>query len=117
MGSRTREWKTDETTKGKPGSVCGHGIEARPKNWLAPASLVTLGEGSFNGYELMERLAASGLRETNPGTLADKTGMECEELSVLGRPDPVIVAAARKLGGDPPSSSWAPKACPVWSAP
>jgi PadR family transcriptional regulator PadR len=42
-------------------------VDARPKNWLVPMALVTLREGSSHGYELMERLAALGLGDTNPG--------------------------------------------------
>ncbi len=50
IGGRT----INETMKreGKSrGSVGGPGIEDRPKNWLVPATLVTLGEGSSHGYE------------------------------------------------------------------
>jgi DNA-binding PadR family transcriptional regulator len=31
-------------------------IEARPRNWLTPVTLVLLKEESSYGYELMERL-------------------------------------------------------------
>ncbi|MDP8950710.1 MAG: helix-turn-helix transcriptional regulator [Actinomycetota bacterium] len=60
----------DETTKRKGGTgSAGRGdMDARPKNWLVPMTLVTLGEGSSYGYELMDRLAALGFGETNPGT-------------------------------------------------
>ena len=33
--------------------------------------------------------------------LAEKAGVESEELIVLGRPDRVIVAAAEEIGADP----------------
>ena len=62
----------DETTEreGKAReSVGSGGLVALPKNWLVHAPLVTLVEGRSYGYELMERLAASGVRTTNPGTL------------------------------------------------
>lgn len=61
----------EETTNrgGSPGSAGARNPDARPKNWLVPMALVSLREGSSYGYELMERLAASGCWEASPGML------------------------------------------------
>jgi PadR family transcriptional regulator PadR len=45
------------------------GIEARPRNWLAPVLLLTLREWNSYGYELMERTATFGFEAMNPGTM------------------------------------------------
>ena len=44
-------------------------IEARPRNWLTPVTLVLLREESSYGYELMERLEEFGFEQINAGTL------------------------------------------------
>jgi PadR family transcriptional regulator PadR len=44
-------------------------IEARPKNWLVPVTLVILRESTSYGYELMQRLMEFGFEAINPGTL------------------------------------------------
>jgi poly-beta-hydroxybutyrate-responsive repressor len=43
-------------------------IEARPRNWLVPVTLLTLMESTTYGYKLMEQTAAFGLGAMNPGT-------------------------------------------------
>ena len=43
--------------------------EVRPRTWLVPVTLVTLGEQSSYGYELMERLGEFGFEEIKSGTL------------------------------------------------
>ena len=45
------------------------GVEARPKNWLVPVTLLALREWESYGYELTERAAAFGFEAMNPGTL------------------------------------------------
>ncbi len=47
----------------------GPNIQARPKNWLVPATLIILRECTSYGYELMERLVELGFETMNPGTL------------------------------------------------
>jgi PadR family transcriptional regulator len=44
-------------------------IEARPRNWLVPVTLVMLRQWSSYGYELMERIVELGFEAMNPGTL------------------------------------------------
>ena len=45
-------------------------IEARPRNWLTPVTLVLLHEESSYGYELMERLEEEfGFEQISAGTL------------------------------------------------
>jgi poly-beta-hydroxybutyrate-responsive repressor len=45
-------------------------IEARPRNWLTPVTLVLLREESSYGYELMERLEEEfGFEQIRAGTL------------------------------------------------
>jgi PadR family transcriptional regulator PadR len=44
-------------------------IEARPRNWLTPVTLVLLREESSYGYELMERLEEFGFEQISAGTL------------------------------------------------
>ncbi len=44
-------------------------LEARPKNWLIPVTLVLLREHSSYGYELMQRAVELGFETINPGTL------------------------------------------------
>src|SRR5919199_2248514 len=44
-------------------------IQARPRNWLEPAILLTLREWNSYGYKLMERLTALGFEAMNPGTM------------------------------------------------
>ena len=44
-------------------------IEARPRNWLTPVTLVLLREESSYGYELMERLEEFGFEQIRAGTL------------------------------------------------
>ena len=57
-------------------------IEARPRNWLTPVTLVLLREESSYGYELMERLEEEfGFEQIRAGTLyrtlrqTDKEGL------------------------------------------
>ena len=50
-------------------NVTGPAIQARPKNWLVPVTLVILRESTSYGYELMERLVELGFETLNPGTL------------------------------------------------
>jgi poly-beta-hydroxybutyrate-responsive repressor len=44
-------------------------IEARPRNWLTPVTLVLLREESSYGYELMERLEQFSFERIRAGTL------------------------------------------------
>jgi PadR family transcriptional regulator PadR len=44
-------------------------IEARPRNWLTPVTLVLLREESSYGYELMERLEEFGFEQISAGSL------------------------------------------------
>ena len=45
-------------------------IEARPRNWLTPVTLVLLREESSYGYEIMERLEEEfGFEQIRAGTL------------------------------------------------
>ena len=44
-------------------------IEARPRNWLTPVTLVLLREESSYGYELMEGLEEFGFEQISAGTL------------------------------------------------
>ncbi len=45
-------------------------IEARPRNWLVPVTLVLLKEESSYGYEIMERLEEEfGFEQINPGSV------------------------------------------------
>lgn len=46
-----------------------HGIEVRPRNWLAPVILVSLREWNSYGYELMEQVTRFGFEAMNPGTM------------------------------------------------
>jgi len=70
-------------------------VEARPRNWLTPVTLVLLKEESSYGYEMMERLQEEfGFEPINPGSVyrplrqMEKEGL-CEsewELSSNGGP-------------------------------
>jgi PadR family transcriptional regulator, regulatory protein PadR len=45
-------------------------VEARPKRWLTPVTLVLLKEESSYGYELMERMDEEfGFEQINPGSV------------------------------------------------
>ena len=44
-------------------------IEARPRNWLTPVTLVLLKEESSYGYEILERLEEFGFEQIRAGTL------------------------------------------------
>ena len=45
-------------------------VEARPKRWLTPVTLVLLKEESSYGYELMERVEEEfGFEQVNPGSV------------------------------------------------
>ena len=44
------------------------GIEVWPRNWLVPATLLTLRDCTSYGYKLMEQTAAFGFGAMNPGT-------------------------------------------------
>ena len=52
-----------------PSTGLANNIEARPKNWLMPVTLVMLREHSSYGYQLMEHLIEFGFEALNPGTL------------------------------------------------
>ena len=47
----------------------GQEIQARPRNWLEPAILLTLREWNSYGYKLMEQLTVLGFEAMNPGTM------------------------------------------------
>ena len=52
--------------------------------------------------ELVERLSEDGREATGRvRTLAEKAGVECEELIVFGRPEQSILAVAEEVGADP----------------
>ena len=44
-------------------------IEARPRNWLTPVTLVLLREESSYGYEILERLEEFGFEQISAGSL------------------------------------------------
>lgn len=44
-------------------------VEARPTNWLVPSLLLMLKDRSSYGYQLMERLTALGIEETDLSTV------------------------------------------------
>jgi PadR family transcriptional regulator, regulatory protein PadR len=45
-------------------------VEARPRKWLTPVTLVLLKEESSYGYELMERMEEEfGFEQINPGSV------------------------------------------------
>jgi PadR family transcriptional regulator len=45
-------------------------VQARPRRWLTPITLVLLKEESSHGYELMERMEEEfGFEEINPGSV------------------------------------------------
>src|SRR5215203_7221717 len=46
-----------------------HKIEARPRNWLTPVTLVLLREESSYGYELMDRLEEFGFEQIRAQTV------------------------------------------------
>ena len=46
-----------------------HKIEARPRTWLTPVTLVLLKEESSYGYELMESLEGFGFEQISAGSL------------------------------------------------
>jgi PadR family transcriptional regulator, regulatory protein PadR len=47
-----------------------HKIEARPRNWLTPVTLVLLREESSYGYEILERLEEEfGFEQISAGSL------------------------------------------------
>jgi PadR family transcriptional regulator len=60
-------------------------IQARPRNWLTPVTLVLLHEESSYGYELMERLEQFDFEQIRAGTLyrtlrqAEKEGLSKSE--------------------------------------
>ena len=55
---------------GKPRTPrTGNGMEARPRNWLVPVTLVLLKQWGSHGYELMERSVELGFEAINPGTV------------------------------------------------
>ena len=56
--------------EGNPRSaLTGNNVEARPKNWLMPVTLVLLRQWSSHGYELMERAVELRFETITPGTL------------------------------------------------
>ncbi len=52
-----------------PSAGNGTDIEARPRNWLVPLTLVMLRQWNSYGYELMERSVELGFETVNPGTV------------------------------------------------
>ena len=45
-------------------------VQARPRKWLTPVTLVLLEEEPSHGYELMERMEEEfGLEQINPGSV------------------------------------------------
>jgi PadR family transcriptional regulator, regulatory protein PadR len=52
-----------------PSAGNGTDIEARPRNWLVPLTLVMLRQWNSYGYELMERSVGLGFETVNPGTV------------------------------------------------
>ncbi len=52
-----------------PSAGNGADIEARPRNWLVPLTLVLLRQWNSYGYELMERSVELGFETVNPGTV------------------------------------------------
>ena len=46
-----------------------NGIEAWPKNWLVPVTLVLIRQWNSYGYELMNRTVELGFETINPGTV------------------------------------------------
>jgi nucleotide-binding universal stress UspA family protein len=58
--------------------------------------------GGIHYGELVERLSEDGREATGRvRALAEKAGVECEELIVFGRPDQTILAVAEEVGADP----------------
>ncbi len=48
----------------------GPKVEARPRKWMVPITLVLLEEESSHGYELMERMEEEfGFEQINPGSV------------------------------------------------
>lgn len=64
------EWTTKREGKLR-GSVGGRSIEDCLINWLVSASLVTVGEKNFHGYELRGSRKATGEVRTLAAELAD----------------------------------------------
>jgi PadR family transcriptional regulator PadR len=64
---------TEERSKPGSGSISARVAKkngaARPRNWLVPATLLTLREANSYGYELAKRTAEFGFEAMNPGTL------------------------------------------------
>ena len=63
---------TEERSKhrsGSPSAEFDKNGAARPRNWLVPATLLTLREANSYGYELIERMTRFGFEAMNPGTL------------------------------------------------
>lgn len=61
-------------------------VEARPRRWLVPVTLVLLKEESSHGYEIMGRLEEQfGFEEINPGSVyrtlrqMENEGLCCSE--------------------------------------
>jgi nucleotide-binding universal stress UspA family protein len=58
--------------------------------------------GGIHYGELVERLSEDGREATGRvRALAEKAGVECEELIVFGRPNQTILAVAEEVGADP----------------
>jgi nucleotide-binding universal stress UspA family protein len=52
--------------------------------------------------EVVEQLSQEGREATGKArAMAEKAGVECEELIILGRPERAIIAVAEELGADP----------------
>jgi PadR family transcriptional regulator, regulatory protein PadR len=79
-------------------------VEARPKKWLTPVTLVLLKEESSYGYELMERIEEEfGFEQINPGSVYRALRqMENEGLCIS-----VWDVRAEEEGGPPPRRMYA----------
>ena len=79
-------------------------VEARPKRWLTPVTLVLLKEESSYGYELMERMEEEfGFEQINPGSVYRALRwMENEGLC-----SSVWDVRAEEEGGPPPRRMYA----------
>ena len=60
---------TPENNPPSAGEGTYRDIQARPKNWLVPVTLVLLRECASYGYQLMESIMELGFEAINPGTL------------------------------------------------
>ena len=94
-------------------------VQARPRKWLTPVTLVLLKEESSYGYELMERVEEEfGFEQINPGSVyrtlrrMEKEGLCTSEWDVRdeeGGPPPRRMYAITEAG-EAYLAAWA-KAC------